>query len=191
MAIIALPTAFSFTRVRRFGLVRGGNILRSRYTGQAQRVIYPFAVWEFEGNLVDYDSVQAANLRSFLVELEGFKNTFRLPVPGYSKPSTGHSSNTTSGVGAIGATTLAIAAGSIFGKGDYFTVNDELKVVTQVGATVSFMPPLRKAVTNGTAVTVINPTCLMHAVDEDVANWDLTPPNRHGIEIIAVEAIEV
>ncbi len=206
MALIPLPTKFSFTRVSRFGLMRSGNILRSRFTGQAQRIIYPYAMWEFEGKLVEYDGNDAAAIRAFLMKLEGYKNTFELPVPGYVAPSTGFVQITQPNVSSSALVRAVSISGRfyqgstpIFNAGDYFTVNNELKVVTSSVstdingyATVAFQPPLRKAITIlTTPIIVNNPYCLMHAADEDIAAWGLSPPIRQGVDIKAIEAIEV
>lgn len=206
MAIIDLPTKFAFTSVRKFGLTRAGNALRSKYTGQAQRIVYPFAVWEFEGDLVEYDGLEAGAIRSFLIQLEGQRNSFRLPVPGYDRPSTGWLPPVT-GLFAFDAPARASALQMmfnhggvpIFNEGDFFTINDELKMVTapvashpQTGqALVNFKPALRKPVLTGNAPIVVKPTVLMHAADDDVASWGLAPPVRQSSSFSAVEAVEI
>ncbi|HEX8351063.1 MAG TPA: hypothetical protein VF598_13955, partial [Hymenobacter sp.] len=93
MAIIPVPAALRFSKINSFKLQRATAILRSKYTGQAQRIAYPYAVWELEAALIEADGIGAGQIRSFLAQLEGQKNSFRLPVPGYSKPTTGYSSN--------------------------------------------------------------------------------------------------
>ncbi len=204
MAVIALPPKFSFTNVGKLKLQRASNILRSRYTGQSQRILYPFAVWQFEGTLVDYDGLQAAAIRAFFVALEGTKNTFRLPIPGYSNPSSGIiDSNMAIDVAAASrATSIQIklmnVSTTVLVAGEYFMLNDELKVATSdlvsnasgIG-TVQFQPPLRAAATVGNLIIINNPTCLMHAADDDVASWGIKPPNRHGLNLEAIEAVTI
>lgn len=207
MALITLPAKFGFTRVERFALVRNSNILRSRFTGQGQRVTYPYAVWEFEGRLVEYDGPEAAAIRSFLVQLDGVENTFKLPVPGYTKP-TGVGYN---GAGLVvntaanaRATSLNVSVGygtsltQFLRAGDYFTINDELKVATadlnidvNGNGVLYFKSALRKPVAVNQTLTLKDPYCLMHATEDDVANWALTPPIRHGIEFRAIEAVDI
>lgn len=204
MAIIAVPAKFQFSKVTSFKLQRAGNILRSKYTGQAQRIVYPYAVWELQANLVEYDGLDAGRIRSFLVQLEGQKHSFRLPVPGFTKPMTGHIGNGVSTLAAaarassisIGAT-AGLTNAAFVAEGDYITINDELKIVTQavslVGAncTINFKPPLRKAAPIGTSVIVQNPTCLMTAQDDDVAGWAVSAPVRQGTSFDAIEAVEI
>ena len=205
MTIITVPTKFSFTSVSKFTLQRASNVIRSQYSGARQVISYPYAVWLLEATLVDYDSTEARLIRSFLVQLEGEKNTFRIPVPGYSAPTTGYVAGNclANGIAAARASSMAVDGLSnstaILNEGDYFSVGDELKVCTasvssngsgQI-AVLSFKPPLRRAVADNQAVTLQAPTILMHAADDDVAGWGLTPPNRHNIKFKATEAIEL
>jgi hypothetical protein len=203
MAIITVPAKFSFTRVAKFGLLRATNVLRSRFTGQGQRIVYPFAVWQFEGTLVDYDGPEAAAIRSFFIQLEGQKNSFRLPVPGYDKPSTGYTNNAAVAVAAAArasSITMGGAGASIpfLGDGDYFTIQDELKMVTapvalnaQGQAVVNFKPAMRKAAAINVGITLQKPTVLMHSTDDDVATWGLAAPVRHSLSLSAIEAVDI
>jgi hypothetical protein len=204
MAIIALPPKFSFTGVPKFGLQRRSSKLRSKYMGAGQYVVFPYAVWMLDGNLLEYDGQDAGNMRAFLVDLEGPKHQFRLPVPGFTKPIAGWAGNPTSrgdvgGNGAVRALSLAIQGMTgIINKGDFFTVNDELKLITETTApvaglgTISFKPGLRKAVVGGTVLNFQNPTVLMRAADDDVATISLTPPVRQGVpNFNAIEAVDI
>lgn len=203
MAIIALPAKFGFAKVNKFKLQRATNILRSKYTGQGQVIVYPYAVWQLEANLIEYDGLDAGRIRSFLAQLDGQKNTFRLPVPGFTKPMTGYVGNAlANGAAAARAMSMAIdgltAGANVVAEGDYFTVNDELKIVTQAGAAngagqmvINFKPPLRKAVADNAPVTFQNPTCLMRAADDDVAGWGVMPPIRQQTNFNAVEAVDI
>lgn len=203
MAIITLPTKFAFTRIPEFKLQRSSNTIRSKYTGQGQTIVFPFAVWFLKGTLVDYDGLEAGKIRSFLVQLDGQANTFRLPVPGFSKPMTGYSANAQLKTAAAArASSITIKSltplASVFAEGDYFTINDELKLVTQAvaangagEATVSFKPPLRKAAAVNDAIITQNPTCLMRALDDDIAKWGVSAPVRQSTPFEAVEAVEI
>lgn len=203
MAIIALPAKFSFTKINSFKLQRASNALRSKYTGQGQIVVFPYAVWMLQGTLVEYDGLDAGRIRSFLALLDGQKNTFRLPVPGFSKPMTGYAGNAfVNGAVAARAMSMAIdgmgANTSIVAEGDYFTINDELKIVTQAGATnalgqmvINFKPGLRAAVADNSVVIFQNPTCLMRAVDDDVAGWGVSAPIRQQTSFNAIEAVSI
>jgi len=202
MAVIPVPANFSFTAITKFTLQRASNILRSRYTGADQVVSYPFAVWYLEGSLVEYDGANAGLIRSFFAQLEGQKNTFRLPVPGYTTPSTGYGRNDATVASAMAVRASSVTVGNltasvpILAEGDYFMLNDELKVATASvssnssgQATIAFKPPARKAAAIGVNVYFQNPTIYMRAQGDDVATWGINPPYRHPIKFKAVEAI--
>jgi hypothetical protein len=202
MAVVPVPAAFSFTAITKFTLQRATNAIRSRYTGADQIVSYPFAVWYLEGNLVEYDGANAGYIRSFFAQLEGQKNTFRLPVPGYVTPSTGYAFNSATIASSMAARASSVVlagltpSAPILAEGDYFMMNDELKVCTASvssnsggNATVAFKPPARKAGAIGLNVYFQNPTIYMRAQHDDVATWAITPPNRHPVKFQAVEAI--
>lgn len=203
MALITVPTKFAFAKVNSFELQRATNIIRSKYTGQAQRIIYPFAVWGLDAQLTEYDGLDAGKIRSFLVKLEGQKNTFKLPVPGFVKPMTGYSGDgQVSSIMAAQASSIVVkgltASTSIVAEGDYFVIQDELKMATSAVssnasgiATISFGPPARKAAAINVAVLFQNPYCLMTAAEDDVASWGVAPPIRQAVKFLAVEAVEI
>lgn len=90
MALITLPSKFGFTRINKWGLMRASNTLRSRYTASRQAIVYPYAAWSIDADLIDYPEPEASSIRAFLTELEGQANTFDLPVPGYAGPRSGY-----------------------------------------------------------------------------------------------------
>ena len=203
MAIIPVPAILAFTNVGKLRLRRATNLLRSRYTGQAQKISYPYAIWTFEGTLREYYGLDAGIIRSFLVQLEGQKNECRLLVPGYSKSLTGFTATLpTLGAVVARATSVTVSGGpanvAYLNDGDYITIQDELKMV--VGniafngagqAVINFKPSLRKAVAAGVGVIVNNPTCLMQAADDDVASWGIAPPVRQSGELSLIEAVGI
>lgn len=202
MAVIPLPAKVYFDKIDKLQLLRSGMTLRSRYTGKRQHVNFPFALWIFEGKLIPMEGVDAGEWRAFLTSLEGQKNTFRLPVPGSSKPLSGFTGNAVIGAGgvAVRAKSMLITATAgtlILRKGDYFNVGDELKmsdanVTTDGGgsALVTFQPGMRVARAAGYAVTIQNPFIYLAAADDDSGSWSLDKPVRHGIKLKCAEAIE-
>lgn len=201
MAVIPLPSKVYFNKVDRLQLLRAGAALRSRYTGKRQVANFPFAIWIFQGTLIPMEGIDAGEWRAFLVSLEGQKNTFRLPVPGSSKPLAGHAVNVSlNGSVAARAKSCSVvgpASTVILRKGDYFNIGDELKMsdsnITTNGsgiATVSFQPAMRKAYAGGTLVQLQNPFIYLAADDNDSATWSLDRPVKHGIKLLCAEAIE-
>lgn len=202
MSVIPLPSKVHFQRVPKLQLLRSGLSLRSRYTGKRQAVNFPFALWYLEGTLLPMEGLDAGEWRAFLTDLEGQLNTFRLPVPGSSRPLSGYEGNATIGAGGVAARsrTAPIAGPAstlLLRKGDYFNIGDELKVasgpVTTDGAgqaAVVFQPSTRKAYAAGVTVTVQDPFLYVSAAADDSATWSLDRPVKHGIKLMCVEAVE-
>ncbi len=203
MAIIALPPKFSFTGIPKFGLQRKSASLRSKYIGAAQIVVFPYAIWMLEGNLLEYDGADAGKMRSFLVQLEGPKNSFRLPVPGFSTSLTGYTANRALTVAAASrAQSVTVGGGAALAnylaEGDFITIQDELKLVTAPvafngggNATISFKPGLRAAAAIGVNVICYQPTVLLRGGD-DIATISLSPPVRQGVPNFSViEAVDI
>jgi hypothetical protein len=201
LAVITLPSKVYFDKVDKLQLLRAGASLRSRYTGKRQHINFPLALWIFEGKLIPTEGIDAGEWRAFLVSLEGQKNTFRLPVPGSSKPLSGFTGNGTVGAGgvAVRAKSMLVNATAntlILRKGDYFNVDDELKMsdnnVTTNGsgvATVSFQPGMRAAKTIGTVVKIQDPFIYLAAAADDSGTWSLEKPTRHGVKLVCAEVI--
>lgn len=202
MAVITLPSKVYFDKVDKLQLLRAGVTLRSKYTGKRQHLNFPFALWIFEGALIPMEGIDAGEWRSFMTELEGAKNTFRLPVPGSEKPLSGYTGNLTLGTGGVAvrsksAPVTGPANTLVLRKGDYFNIGDELKMasapltLSSTGTgTVAFQPSTRKAYAAGAAVQVQNPFIYLSAQDPDSGSWSLERPVRHGIKIMAIEAVE-
>lgn len=202
MALITLPSKVHFEKVDKFQLLRSGTSLRSKYTGKRQAIVHPFALWVFEGRLVPMEGLDAGEWRAFLASLEGQKNTFQLPVPGASKPSAPGGGDVAAGPMAARSKSLNIVAagagiGYTINKGDYFTVNGELKIATApctpisttVPVVLTFEPGLRNAIpADGRPLELRDPYCVMSATADDVATWSLERPVRHGIKLSAMEA---
>lgn len=146
-------------------LSRKSISLRSPFTGKRQALVQPYALWTYKGDLAMVDSDAAAMVRSFLVQLQGQGNKFRMPVPGVDVPGSNYGSTISNGggpfVNGAGQTgsslllTWLVGSVMVFKRGDYFTVNDELKMVTSDcwsnssgTATVNFVPPLRSSPAN-------------------------------------------
>ena len=137
-SVIPIPPALAFENAKlRFS--RASVVLRSKYTGKRQTLVLPYALWSFEAKLPKLDQYDAAMIRSFLMKLRGQENIFRLPVPGHPSPLSGYAgpNGSVSGAGQTGLSLFAAgftANKPVLSEGDYFTVNDELKVATAARA---------------------------------------------------------
>jgi hypothetical protein len=199
MATIALPAKFGLGSVDSFRLSRQSNVGRSRYTGKRQIIVYPYALWQLKISLIDYPEPEASAIRGFLVGLEGQKNNFQFPVPGYTKPFGGYAGNgVLNGAAAAQATSISVsglpANSLVLRSGEFFTIQNELKTLsadanTTAGgvATFNFQPPLRVAAANGIAVTLQNPYALLCAADDDIADWSIKPPVMQGAKLEFIE----
>lgn len=198
MPLIAIPTTLYFTDVEIWN-DRGSATLRSPFTGKRQSRKRPYDLWRFKGGLMSMDSEDAGPMKSFLMQLEGQMNWFRLPVPGSKYPISKYAGpeGLVNGGGQAGKSisTDGWSPGQTIVKiGDHFNIGEELKVasanVAANGsgvATISFDPPIRTPVADNTQIKVREPTVLLSADNDDIARWKITPPLRHAFQIEATE----
>lgn len=204
MAVIPLPTRMGFSQIETFKLQRQSIQVRSKFTAVRQALVFPYAIWQMEATLVELDGVDAARMRSFLVQLDGVQNKFRLPVPGYYHPASGYAGDGKVGARVDSRAQSVVVNGltpntNIIGEGEYFNIGEELKMSTSAvrsdntgKATFTFKSALRsETIAIGSVVKLQNPYCLMHAMDDDVATWSIRPPTRQAGKFRAIEAIEL
>jgi hypothetical protein len=175
------------------------TVNQSPFTGVSQRGDQAFALWSLEGTFPEMDDGDISRLwRSFFLQLHGRAGTFYVVIPGTALPSTGY----TDTVGIVdtaaqtGLTLLTKSWGSdtlCLAEGDYFTVNDELKVMTadatpSAGAvTLNFEPALRSSPADEAVITINNPW-FVGALTSDEPAWSLRPPYFHSFGFQAIEA---
>lgn len=203
MAVIPLPTGLAFSDVPDLTLARAGVEVRSKYTAQSQYLAFPYAIWVFEGIVVESDGVKAGRFRSFLAKLQGRRNTFRLPVPAYSRPASGYATDGNLQAAVASRATSVTVGGltanrAVFSEGDYFNIGDELKLATSdVGSdangqcTISFEPAMRNPFGSGTLVKLQSPFIYLQAQDDNVASWQLKAGFRQNSRLAAIEAIRL
>lgn len=201
MAVIDVPAGIGFESCK-LTLLRATQTLRSPFTGRRQVVTSAFALWQFEGNVVPLQGTDAGEVRAFLVQLKGQANTFRLPIPASDFPLSNY--NGTPGVvGASGQFGTSIATvgwtpnRTLFRKGDYFTIEDQLKVATvdinsnsSGNATLFFEPATRGVVAGAAAISYSPPTVYLAAADDEQAAWGLVDYNTHRVSLKAIEVFE-
>lgn len=204
MAIISVPAGVRFTDFE-ITLDAVSDEMKSPFNGKRQIAKLPYDSWQFRGDLVPVDPMEAGPIKSFLVKLAGRVNAFKLKIAGSKYPV----SNYQGSPGATAALPLfdAVVASSyvqvtgltpgalVLKEGDYFNIGNELKVATLdrtadgTGmAYVYFMPPLRNNVA-GQALTIVDPFLYLHATRDDVASWNVKPPIRHSFKLDAEEEI--
>lgn len=79
--------------------------------------------------------------------------------------------------------------------GDYFSVNGELKMITQQidvdengFATLVFEPSLRYSPPDNAVINITDPTCIMRLQDDNQALWEV---NHNGLYSLSFTGIEV
>jgi hypothetical protein len=203
MAIIALPASVRIARAQ-WTLDRPAQINRGAYTGRRQVVANPWhGRWTASVSLAPIiGEANARAWRAFLAKAKGQINTFRLPMTEGSQSSlvTGVVSSTSVAYTAgAGATTMLVAVpgGTTGGMlaGMFVTVNDQPLLLTADAVLdpgtgnilIQFEPPLRAAVTLGTAIETRNPTCLV-AMADSASGWSVEKGQVYGFEFTAEEA---
>lgn len=199
MALITVPATLKFTDVE-IWLDRVSSAVRSPFTGKRQVRKRPYDIWRLSGGVVPLDPMDAGSMRSFLVQLAGQTNTFKLPVPGAKYPLSKYvgPEGLVNGGNQSGKSisTDGWTPGAVLVKnGDYFNIGDELKIATAdiaangVGvAVLSFDPPLRNKPADNAQIKVRDPYVVVSADNDDIARWRVTPPIRHAFNIEATEA---
>jgi hypothetical protein len=203
-SIITYPSASGFPGFVSYtlNLGRKSTVMRSPFTGKRQTNNFAYAVWNFTGKYSLTDKANANLMRSFLAQLEGQANAFRFSPPEYVSPSTGYAgaAGLVNGASQTGKSLITdgwTASAAVFKAGDFFTVNDEFKVLTADATangsgqvTLAFEPALRASPADNAALTIVNPTILLCSTDDTAATWDLSPPILYQFQLNAIECIE-
>lgn len=199
--VITLPGGVYFESAE-IGLERADQEFRSGYTGKRQVVAWPYALWVFTAQTIPYDHAEAGKLRSFLARLKGRVNLWRQPIPGsYNTAGYTGANGRLNGSHNAGLTVLVTDGWPnstlILRDGDYFTINDELKIATAdvytngAGqATISMEPMLKRTAADNLQLEVKEPYVLLSAAKPDIARWKLAYPTRHTFNFVGTEAFE-
>lgn len=195
---ISLPAEPGFEDAE-FKLIRNTTIAQSPFTGSSQRSEQPFALWAFKSSVPNMEEDRAREWRAILTELRGQVGTFKLIPPGYSGPSTGYSGPAGLVKGASQSGNSLITDGwstntLIFNRGDFLTVNNELKLLTADATTdglgevtLEFEAALRSSPPDNEPIVVTNPFVVMRLVRDDLG-WRIRHPVLSTIQIEAMEA---
>jgi len=170
-------------------LKRAVAVSESPFTFDQQVHQHQGAVWEAEVTLPPLNHAEARAVEAFIVGLKGRSGTFTFGHPLHTSTAT----TTTSGITAIRSETLRTTARSgAVTAGTYFEVGDYLYVVTadkSAGAgTLSFQPPLRAAVANGTALDFTLPKSTWRLASNDVG-WSTDSASQYNFTFACTEAL--
>lgn len=199
MATIDIPTSIKI-RASQFGLVSNTRVFESPASKWTQRLELDGARWSATYVLSPGGRADVAEIQAFLMKLRGRANSFNAYDPD-AKTVRGNASGTirVNGGSQTGSTLdidgMVAGTANVFLPGDYFSVNGELKMVTEAvdadsngEGTVSFEPPLRASPTNNDPLDYTQATCKMILTSDDMASWSV---NQFGIYDISFSGLEV
>lgn len=204
MALITVPALIKARFVDEAKLTAGYLDLehRSAYERSARQVasLPGGFIWQMECPLVALTREEAAVIEAFLMDLEGRVNTFRCPLPNWSGLLSGYAGNAglVKGAGQLGTSLETDGwepSALLLERGDWFTVNDELKMcsanVSADGAgeaELTFKPPLRRAPADNAPIVISEPYALMSQA-ASAEPWSLRPAQQSRYLLRAQESL--
>ena len=197
MTTYTIPTTVGFSSVQ-FGLENNNQIFQSPLSNSIQVSELTGARWYATFNLPPMKKDNALEYIGFLQRLQGRVHSFY-----------GYDANHRSPSGTIAGSTLLVNGASQTGTslnldgganstlvlkaGDFFSVNNELKMVTSNATTngsgevtVNFVPSLRSSPSNDASITTINPVCTMKLTG-DSTTYSINASSIYGISFSGVE----
>lgn len=184
MADIDLPNNFlSLVRNSSFGLETNTQVFTSALSKFVERSELDGARWKARYELVPMRRATFAELQSILIKLKGRVNRVNVYDPDATSPRGSVAGTILVNGGSQTGTSLdcdgfANSTTGLFLPGDYFEVNNELKMVTASvdsngsgEATIQFEPPLRASPADNAQITYSTPKCKM-ILDNDGIQWD-------------------
>ncbi|WP_435007980.1 hypothetical protein P12x_005246 [Tundrisphaera lichenicola] len=189
MTAIDMPASPGFTNCR-FGLETNTQTFTSPLTKSTQRMLLGGARWVATYSLPAMRRDKAAYWIAFLDRLEGGVNTFNAFDPDCKTPRGAGTGTPLVNGGSQTGSSLVIdgCTANVTGwlkAGDYFSVNGELKRLTQDAntngsgqTTLNFKPALRNSPADNAAITVQKATCTMVLADDMQAMWEC---NERGV----------
>lgn len=197
MTILTIPKQTHF-RSSTFGLEENTETFISPISNTIQTLARTGARWYLTINYAPMKRADAQVVIAFLTKLRGRVNSLN-----------GFDPNATSPLGDVSGSTLLVNGASQTGNslicdgaeastlvlkaGDYFEVNNELKMVTDDATsdasgdvTINFSPSLRSSPSDDASITTTNPNCEMKLVDDNVT-WSQSVGDIYNISFSAIE----
>jgi hypothetical protein len=180
-----------------WGLVNNTQSFVSPLTGATQVVRLPGERWKFSFTYNVMTDEESAQMTAFIAQARGGAETFRVSNP-LRKTQKGAATGTPlvkggSQVGSSLDTDGWTPSTLVLKVGDYFEVNNELKIVTEDitsdgsgNATLYFEPPLRYSPADNAAITTTNPKATFR-LDEKETSWRYVPGGFSSLVVTAIE----
>jgi len=187
-----MPLAFPSVGIQniQMRLKRAVAVSESPFSYDTQTYVHQGARWECEVTLPPLTYAEARSVEAFVVALKGQSGTFTFghPLHNTAGLSVGLSANA-----AIRATTLLGGGGSTaVSAGTYFQLGDYLYLATTDKAAgnnlLGFEPPLREAISSGTALDFTLPKSLWRMASNDIS-WSTDTAAMYGFTFAFVEAL--
>lgn len=175
----------------------------SSLNNAVQHSSMPGGQWRGTLTFANRDTIidDIAEFKAFLMSLGGPAGRFDLSPPDLNQRGTRLGSGVVSGAGQNGKTLNTsgwnINQAELFRAGDYFSVNGELKMITQTiasdasgNAALVFAPAIRVSPPDLAAIEVVDPRATCYLENPDQVNWQIsTGPLIHAISISVIEDV--
>ena len=197
MTTYAIPTTVGFSSVE-FGLQNNNQVFESPLSNSIQVSELTGARWYATFNLPPMKKDNALEYIGFLQRLQGRVHSFFGYDANHRSPSGTIAGSTLLVNGADQTGTSLILDGGanstlVLKAGDFFSVNNELKMVTANATTdgsgdvtVNFVPSLRSSPSNDATITTTNPVCTMKLTG-DITTYSINTSSIYGISFSGVE----
>ena len=197
MATYTIPTTVGFSSVE-FGLENNNQVFESPLSNSIQVSELTGARWYATFNLPPMKKDNALEYIGFLQRLQGRVHSFYGYDANHRSPSGTIAGSTllVNGASQTG-TSLVLDGGAnstlVLKAGDFFSVNNELKMVTANATTdgsgdvtVNFVPSLRSSPSNDASITTTNPVCTMKLTG-DSSTYSINTSSIYGISFSGIE----
>ena len=187
-----MPLAFPNVGIQNITmrLKRAVAVSESPFSFDQQVFEHSGARWEAEVTLPPLSYAEARSVEAFIVGLKGQSGTFTFghPLHDTTGISVGLGSNADIRATQIigGATSSAVSAGTYFQLGDYLYIATEDKA--QGSNALKLEPPLRQAISAGTACDFTLPKSLWRMSTNDIS-WSTDMASMYGFSFACVEAL--
>ena len=197
MTTLTIPKQTDF-RSSTFGLEENTETFVSPISNTIQTLARTGARWYLTINYAPMKRADAQVVIAFLTKLRGRVNSLNGFDPNATSPLGDVSSSTllVNGASQTGNSLIcdgAEASTLVLKAGDYFEVNNELKMVTDDATsdasgdvTINFSPSLRSSPSDDASITTTNPNCEMKLVDDNVT-WSQSVGDIYNISFSAIE----
>ncbi len=197
MTTYTIPTTVGFSSVE-FGLENNNQVFESPLSNSIQVSELTGARWYATFNLPPMKKDNALEYIGFLQRLQGRVHSFFGYDANHRSPSGTIAGSTllVNGASQTG-TSLVLDGGAnstlVLKAGDFFSVNNELKMVTANATTdgsgdvtVNFVPSLRSSPSDDASITTTNPVCTMKLTG-DSTTYSINTSSIYGISFSGVE----